>query len=87
MTPSERAQWLIKEMGHEKAEAHATWVWREAVKQTTKDYWNEVGNEIRKSLYAAYDATLNRTCKSCMTPIPEGSGYCKDCKPISHGKE
>lgn len=81
MTPSERAAYLIKELGYEKAMSHAEWTALGCIKTITREYWTEVGKEIQKAQYAAYDKTINSRCQTCDTPIPEGSGYCEDCKP------
>lgn len=42
MTPPERAAYLIKEVGLEKAIAHANWVSHDVKKEVTKGYWKEV---------------------------------------------
>lgn len=47
MTSAERAQYLIAELGHIKAEEHALWVANGAEKSVTRDYWYQVLREIR----------------------------------------
>lgn len=42
MTPSSRAQFLIKELGIEKAKEHCIWVIKSCVKPQTIQYWREV---------------------------------------------
>lgn len=42
MTPHERAAYLIKEVGLEKAIAHANWIKRDVKKLITKEYWESV---------------------------------------------
>lgn len=48
MTPSERASYLIKQLGKEKAEEHALWVANGAQKAITRQYWYEVVSAIKK---------------------------------------
>lgn len=48
MTAPERATYLIKQLGHHKAEEHALWVANEAVKNVTRQYWYEVVDAIKK---------------------------------------
>lgn len=61
MTPTERAQYLIKELGHVKAEEHALWVANGAEKAVTRQYWYEVVDAIKKS-------------KSCQSQVSQQGG-------------
>jgi hypothetical protein len=57
MTPPERANYLIKELGLQKAIDHTTWVIQGCEKQITRDrdleHWRDVKRELeaRKELY------------------------------------
>lgn len=42
MTPHERASYLIKEVGIEKAVSHVNWVIGDVKKKLTKQYWEEI---------------------------------------------
>lgn len=55
MTPQERAVYLIKELGTDKAKAHASWVISDCQKQLTKEYWQEV---------------LRMVCNQVTIPLP-----------------
>jgi hypothetical protein len=53
MTPPERANYLIKELGLQKAIDHTTWVIQGAEKKETREYWRDVKKELeaRMELY------------------------------------
>lgn len=48
MTPHERAAYLIKEVGLEKAIAHVNWVKGYTKKEVTKEYWEQVLAVLKK---------------------------------------
>jgi hypothetical protein len=48
MTPPERANYLIKELGFQKANDHINWVLKGCDKELTREYWREVKREVEK---------------------------------------
>jgi len=49
MTPTERADYLVKECGSkDKAISHVNWVLNSVKKQLTKEYWVEVLEVLKK---------------------------------------
>lgn len=47
MTPQERAAYLIKELGLDKATLHVAWVLQGTLKPVTKEYWESVSDCLK----------------------------------------
>lgn len=51
MTPAERCEFLIKQLGPDKALDHVNWVIETCEKKLTKEYWKSVIWHINKHIF------------------------------------